>query len=118
MSRGDSISELMERAFNIVLPIPKTPRVYHPPPPPRPVSWVPHGQLGDLTYERRLEDFASEILAIEAQATRRVKYSGRGWCYLLEGLGKIHKGEFDSCEKALNDSRKIGFLPINFVAED
>jgi hypothetical protein len=118
MSRDDSISGLMEKAFNKVLPIPKTPKVYHPPPPPRPVSWVPHGQLGDWTYERRLEDFAKEILAIDAQVTKRVKYSTRGWCYLLEGLGKIHKGEFGSCEKALNDCRKIGFLPINFVAED
>jgi hypothetical protein len=108
----------MEKAFKKVLPIPKTPRFYHPPPPPRPVSWVPHGRLGDWKYEERLEDFASEILAINAQATKRIKYSSRGWCYLLEDLGKIHKGEFDACQKAINDCRKIGLLPITFVNED
>ena len=114
---GDSIRDLMEKAFNKVLPIPKTPRVY-PPPPPRPVSWVPHGRLGDPKYEMRLKDFASEILAVDAQVTKRAKFSSRGWCYILEGLGKIHKGEFDACEKAVNDCRKIGLLPIDFVAED
>jgi len=113
-----SISSLMERAFNKVLPVPKTPRVYHPPPPPRPLSWIPHGRLGDDNYEERLEDFAGEIKAIESQRTNPVKYSSRGWCYLLEGLGKISKGEFDSCQKAINDCRKIGLLPIDFVAED
>lgn len=119
MSRyGDSISALMERAFNKVLPIPKTPRVYAPPPPPRPLTWVPHGRLGDSTYELRLEHFASELLVIDSYVTKRVKYSARGWCYLLENLGKIHKGEFDACEKAINDCRKIGLLPIDFVAED
>ena len=118
MSKGISISSLMERAFNKVLPVPKTPRVYHPPPPPRPLSWIPHGRLGDGNYEERLEDFAGEIKAIESQRTNPVKYSSRGWCYLLEGLGKISKGEFDSCQKAINDCRKIGLLPIDFVAED
>lgn len=114
----ESISSLMEKAFKKVLPIPKTPRVYQPPPPPKPLSWVPHGTLGDYTYEKRLKDFASQILAIDAQRTNPIKYSSRGWCYLLEGLGKIHKGEFDSCQKAINDCRKIGLLPIDFVRED
>jgi hypothetical protein len=114
----ETISSVMEKAFNKVLPIPKTPRVYHPPPPPKPLSWVPHGRLEDYTYEERLEDFANEIKAIESQRTNPVKYSSRGWCYLLEGLGKINKGEFDACQKAINDCRKIGLLPIDFVAED
>jgi hypothetical protein len=108
----------MEKAFKKVLPIPKVPRMYQPPPPPKPLSWVPHGRLGDYNYEERLEDFANEILVIDSQRTNPVKYSSRGWCYLLEGLGKIHKGEFDACQKAINDCRKIGLLPIDFVAED
>lgn len=116
--QSDSIGFLMEKAFNKILPIPKTPRVYHPPPPPRPLSWVPHGKLGDDNYEDKLEDFANEILAINSQRTNPVKYSSRGWCYLLEGLGKINKGEFDASQKAINDCRKIGLLPIDFVAED
>jgi hypothetical protein len=108
----------MEKAFNKILPIPKTPKVYRSPPPPKPMSWVPHGQLGDWTYEKRLEGFADEIRAIDAKRTNPVKYSSRGWCYLLEGLGLIHKGEFDSAQNAINDCRKIGLLPIDFVAED
>jgi len=119
MSRhSDSIGSLMEKAFNKVLPIPKTPRVYRPPPPPRPLSWIPHGRLGDHAYEERLQDFALEIRAIDSQRTNPVKYSSRGWCYLLEGLGKIDKGEFNSCQKAINDCRKIGLLSIDFVRED
>lgn len=115
---SSSISVLMEKAFDKVLPIPKTPRIYTPPPPHKPVSWVPHGRLGNRMYERRLRDFAREISAIDAQVAKRVKYSSRGWCYLLEGLGKITKDEFDACQKAINDCRKIGLLPIDFVAED
>lgn len=115
---GDGIRDLMEKAFNKVLPIPKTPRVYHPPPPPRPVSWVPHGRLGDWTYESRLKTFAEEILAIDSQRTKPVKCFARGWCYILEGLGKIVKEEFDACAEAKHDCRKIGLLRIDFVAED
>jgi hypothetical protein len=113
-----SLSGLMEKAFDKILPVPKTPRIYHPPPPGRPVSWVPHGQLGNCIYEDRLLDFAREIKAINAMKTHTVKYSSRGWCYLLEGLGKIDKGEFNAAQKAINDCRKIGYLPIDFVAED
>jgi len=108
----------MQKAFDKILPIPKTPRVYHPPPPPKPLSWIPHGRLGDPNYEARLEEFTNEILALNRQRTNPVKYSSRGWCYLLEGLGKISKGEFDAAQKAINDCRKIGLLPIDFVAED
>jgi hypothetical protein len=115
---SDSISALMEKAFNKVLPIPKTPRIYRSPPPPKPLSWVPHGRLEDTVYLERLQHFASEILAIDSQRTNRMKFSSRGWCYVLEGLGKIHKGEFSACQKAINDCRKIGLLPMDFVAED
>jgi len=116
---GDSLSRMLERAFNKVLPIPKVPRIYRPPPPKRPLSWVPHGRLGNPLYEERLKDFAREILVIDAQRSKRVeKLSSRGWCYVIEGFGKIQKGEFDACQKAINDCRKIGLLPIDFVAED
>jgi hypothetical protein len=109
----------MEKAFDKLLPIPKTPRVYHPPPPARPLSWVPHGTLGNGTgYEERLADFALEIQSINRQRTHPIKFSSRGWCYALEGLNKITKDEFGPCQKAINDCRKIGYLPIDFVAED
>jgi hypothetical protein len=45
------------------------------------------------------------------------KWSSRGWCYLLEGHG-ISKGDFDKAQKLINDCRKLGFLPIDFVAQD
>lgn len=115
---SDSISELMEKAFDKILPIPRTPRVYRAPPPPKPVSWVPSGNLENDIYRRRLSDFAQEIKAIDAQRTKRVRYSSRGWCYLLEGLGLIDKGEFKKAQKAINDCRKLGVLSIDFVAED
>ena len=108
----------MEKAFDKILPIPKTPRIYYAPPPDRPLSWIPHGSIGDWEYEQRLKSFANEVLHIESQKTSQIKYSSRGWCYLLEGLGKIDKGEFTACQKAINDCRKLGFLPIDFVAED
>lgn len=116
--RNQSIGSLMKQAFDKVLPIPKTPRLYRPPPPPKPLTWIPHGSIGQIRYEMRLRDFATEIRVMDSQRTKRFKYSSRGWCYLLEGLGKIHKGEFVACQKAINDCRKIGLLPINFVASD
>lgn len=115
---NESISSAMTRAFDKILPIPKTPRYYRLHRPRKALTWVPHGSIGNWTYQHRLRSFANEILAINSQRTSNIKYSSRGWCYLLEGLGKIHKGEFTACQKAINDCRKLGFLPINFVAED
>ena len=84
------------------------------------ISWIPRGKFDDPLYEERLRLFASEISQINSRRTARktMKYSTRGWCYLVEGLGKIDKGRFDQFEKAINDCRKKGFLPIDFVAED
>jgi hypothetical protein len=114
----DRPSVVLEKLLNRVVPIPRQPKPYRSPPPPKPVSWVPKGKLGNQNYEARLDDFAPEILAIDAQRTQRIRYSGRGWCYLLEGLAKIDKGDFNSCQKAINDCRKTGRLPIDFVADD
>ena len=44
--------------------------------------------------------------------------SSRGWCYFLEGYNIITKGDFDKVQKAINECRKKGYLPIDFVAED
>jgi len=118
MSRYETIKSVMEKAFDKVLPIPKTPRVYRMPPPHRPLSWIPHGSIGNIDYEERLKRFANEIIHINNQRTSKIKYSSRGWSYLLEGIEKIHKGEFTTCQKAINDCRKLGLLPIDFVAQD
>ena len=115
---SDSISVVIERAFDKILPIPKTPRVYRAPPPRKPVSWVPSGKLTNETYRKRLIDFAQEIKAIDARKSKRIKYSSRGWGYILEGLGLIDKGELNKAQTAMNDCRKLGYLPIDFVAAD
>jgi hypothetical protein len=113
---------LMEQAFDKLLPIPKTPREYHPPPPPRPLSWVPHGKLGDLEYEEKLRFFAAEMKAIDARRTYVRRPRMRGWGYLIAGLGLIHKGEFAQLANCINDCRKMGEkhggLPMDFIAPD
>lgn len=116
--RNISIGSAMEKAFDKVLPIPKQPRKYRTYIPKRPLTWVPHGSIGNIDYKERLESFANEILHINNQRTSKIKYGSRGWCYLLEGLQKIHKGEFTAAQKAINDCRKLGLLPIDFVAQD
>jgi len=118
LTGSSTITELMKKAFNEILPVPKAPRTYRPPTPPKPVSWTPSGNPKNHVYRERLRDFAQEIKAIDAQRTKRIKYSSGGWCYALEGLGLIDKGEFKKARKAINDCRKLGLLPINFTAED
>lgn len=115
---SSNISATLKQAFNKVLPIPKAPRGYRYYTPAKPLAWVPRGSITSWKYVERLESFANEILIINRQRTKPVKYSSRGWCYLLEGLGKIDKGEFSAAQRAINDCRKLGLLPIDFVAQD
>ncbi len=116
---GDSIRSVMKKGFDRILPIPKTPRWYRPAPPPKPISWIPSGTIGDPEYERMLGEFAAEMKRINDQRTEKIRPSGRGWGYVLEGLGLCDKGQFEAVAKAINDCRKIGTLPIiDFVAED
>ncbi|MFH0748933.1 MAG: hypothetical protein V1915_03315 [Candidatus Bathyarchaeota archaeon] len=112
------VQEDMKKTFKKILPIPQAPKIYRYSTPYKPLSWIPHGKVGDGSYEIRLKDFAGEILALDSQRTKKVKYSSRGWCYTLEGLGKITKGEFNACQTAINNCRKTGLLPIDFVSED
>jgi hypothetical protein len=114
----EGFNNALKKLLNKVLPIPKTPKLYKQKPPPPPKSWVPRGKIGKPRYEWYLSMFAGEILRIDEGNKRRMKYSPRGWIYILEGLGKIHKGEFPKVGRALTDCRKIGLLPIDFFAED
>ncbi len=66
--------------------------------------------------EQSLANFASIILKLNEQATQ--KMSSRGWCYFIEGFNLITKGEFGKTQKAINECRKKGYLPIDLVAED
>lgn len=65
---------------------------------------------------RRMVAFAAYIK--EFQTWIDFKLSSRGWGYQLEGFGLINKGQFDRVQDAINDCRKMGFLPIDFVAGD
>ena len=60
--------------------------------------------------------FADELMRIDKNTGFKV--SSRGWCYQLEGLGLITKGEFSRVQHLINECRKNGILPIDFVAEE
>lgn len=63
-----------------------------------------------------LQKFASTLEAIGSDIG--FKLSARGWCYQLEQAGVINKGEFDYVESIVNECRELGYLPIDFVAEE
>lgn len=63
-----------------------------------------------------LRDFSISLLKLQQQIGFRV--SSRGWCYQLEGFGLITKARFDKVENLINTCRKMGFLPIDFTAEE
>lgn len=64
----------------------------------------------------RLPEFVSILQAIQRQIGFKV--SSRGWCYLMEQAGYITKAEFDKIEDSINRCRKLGILPVDFVAEE
>lgn len=63
-----------------------------------------------------LQLFADALIRIDRQTGFKV--SSRGWCYQLENLGAITKGDFDRIQTVLNKMRKKGYLPIDFTAQD
>lgn len=63
-----------------------------------------------------LADFADTLIQIDKETGFKV--SSRGWAYQLEGLGLITKGEFNRVQNLINECRKNGLLPIDFVAEE
>ncbi len=65
---------------------------------------------------KRIREFAACILELGARAG--FKISSRGWAYYLESERVINKNQFDRVEDAINRCRKMGLLPIDFVAEE
>lgn len=63
-----------------------------------------------------LQEFANQM----KQLSRKIgfKVSARGWAYILEQNRMINKDEFNKVNKLINNCRKKGFLPIDFVAEE
>jgi hypothetical protein len=66
--------------------------------------------------EMLLSAFASQLKTIQEKVPFRI--SARGWCYQLEGFGLITKAEFDKVETAINECRSLGYIPIDFTAEE
>lgn len=66
--------------------------------------------------EQNLSAFATIILRYVDQAPQ--KMTSRGWCYFLEGFNLIRKGDFDRTQEAINECRKKGYLPIDFIEGD
>ena len=66
--------------------------------------------------KQRLGDFAD--LLIDLSYKIGFKVSSRGWCYLMEQAGHINKSQFDKVENAINNCRRQGILPVDFVAEE
>jgi len=67
-------------------------------------------------YEMQMEAFAGAINQIAS--TLDFDVSKRGWCYLLEDLAGLSKGEFDKAEKVIDECRRSGLLPLDICAED
>lgn len=68
-----------------------------------------------LTRQRKIE-FAELIKGLSKRIGFKV--SSRGWCYIMEQSGYINKDQFDKIANAINDCRKEGYLPVDFVAEE
>lgn len=69
------------------------------------------------SYQKHeLADFADKLKDISS--TIGFKVSSRGWCYILEGYRLINKDQFDKVDTLINNCRRHGYLPIDFVAEE
>jgi len=75
---------------------------------------LPKGRGGN----RELEMMAFSDNLKELSKKIGFNLSSRGWCYQLEGFGLITKNEFDKVEKVINECRKKGYLPVDFILEE
>jgi hypothetical protein len=66
-------------------------------------------------YNQLVRGFAGAMEKI--QWTMEFKVGSRSWCYKLEEYGLL-KSDFDYAENLMNDMRKMGILPVDFMAED
>ncbi len=66
--------------------------------------------------KKRKKAFADLMIQIQRQIGFKV--SSRGWCYIMEQQGIINKGQFNKIATVINNCRKEGYLPVDFVAEE
>lgn len=72
-------------------------------------------------FTKRLTKERKEQFAVLIKGLSRIigfKVSSRGWCYIMEQKGYINKDQFDKVTNAINDCRKEGLIPVDFVAEE
>ena len=65
---------------------------------------------------QELSEFAHELEKISDGVGFRM--SARGWAYALEGMRLINKDQFDLVETLINTCRELGYLNIDFTAEE
>lgn len=65
---------------------------------------------------KRKKEFARLLLNTSREIGFKV--SSRGWCYIMEQKGLIDKSQFDRIADAINDLRRQGHIPVDFVAEE
>lgn len=70
----------------------------------------------DRYDDNKLRKLASDLM--EVDKTTESESGTRGWCYLIEGENLITKDKFDITEIRINNCRKRGFLPVDFVMVD
>lgn len=58
------------------------------------------------------------VLVRSIQETMDFKSTARGWAYILEGMNLISKDHFDNLVDSISKCRHLGYLPLDFVAED
>lgn len=73
-------------------------------------------ELKRIMKDDDLRDFAEMLKSLQMKIDFRV--SSRGWAYLLETERLINKDEFDKVTNVINNCRRKGILPIDFVAEE
>jgi hypothetical protein len=77
-----------------------------------------------IEYEEKVKQFGIDLQALEHEMLGKTtinedeKTSSRGWCYLLQNFGTINKDEFEMVDAMITNCRKMGYMPINFVAAD
>ena len=67
-------------------------------------------------FDSDLARFAEGIS--EINSALGFKCSARGWCYVLEEVAGLSKGDFDKAGNVIVLCRKRGLLPLDIVAED
>lgn len=67
-------------------------------------------------YQDRLDRFTNQLREVDSRLD--FSMSARGWAYFLENEGKIDKSDIDYAQGKMNELRKKGKLPLDFMAED